>query len=220
MKQVGAFLFGLAGAVVALFLYNGATTGDFSPSNYSQWLLSLFSGTAAGIGGTVDAITGGGDALSIATGLIQSQEGFRAKAYTDETGNLTIGYGHKIVESDPYDASSEITNSQALDLLSSDVSIFLNCVESAISQPMTAQQEGAMISLCYNIGCDNFSNSTLVSLFNSGDAAGAANEFLKWNKGHVSGILTVIAGLTARRSVEQSVFLAGSTDLGLADTSA
>jgi lysozyme len=46
-----------------------------------------------------------------------------------------------------------------------------------------------------------------LKLLNAGDYKGAANEFDKWNKARVNGVLTVISGLTARRGRERALFL-------------
>lgn len=203
---VGAALFG---AVFAVFF---ATNGmDYSLSDFFEWLKSIPLGLGSGAVGASQAIIGTGDPNEIATNLVMGFEGFRAKAYVDETGNLTIGYGHKIVDGDGFDANSSISQSDAQALLSQDLQTFQACVEAAITQEMSPGQEAAMISLCYNIGCDAFSSSTLVSLFNSGDVTGASEQFLSWDKGHVSGVLTVIAGLAARRSSEQNIFDQSST---------
>lgn len=209
----GAFF----GALVAIFFVtNGA---DYNPLDFWQWLISLGAGAAGSVTSAGEAILGTGDALTLATNLVMGYEGFRAKAYTDATGNLTIGYGHEVVDGDGYTADSTISQADAQTLLASDLQTFQQCVESAISQPMTPGQEASMISLCYNIGCDAFSSSTLVSDFNSGDVDGASAQFLSWDKGHVSGVLTVIAGLASRRASEQSVFNAASATTDASNTS-
>lgn len=210
MKKTFIILSALFASIVAIFF---ATNGaDFSIGDFFQWLISVPKGFVGGVTGATEAALGTGDATSIATNLIMSYESFRGKAYTDATGNLTIGYGHKIVDGDNYDSTSVITEADAEQLLADDIGPYQQCVESAITQPMTPGQEAAMISLCYNIGCEAFSDSTLVSDFNGGDVDGASAQFLSWNKGHVQGVLVVLAGLASRRSSEQSVFNSASPD--------
>ena len=51
------------------------------------------------------------------------------------------------------------------------------------------------------------SKSTLRRKLNAGDRAGAANEFLRWNKGTVGGKKIELAGLTRRRKSERHLFL-------------
>lgn len=61
----------------------------------------------------------------------------------------------------------------------------------------------AMVSLAYNVGTSAFAKSTLVSLYNNGNAQGAADQFPRWDKaGGVS-----IPGLRKRRAAERAVFL-------------
>lgn len=61
----------------------------------------------------------------------------------------------------------------------------------------------AMTSLAYNIGLTAFENSTLLRLFNAGDKAGAAAQFLRWNRAGGA----PLPGLTARRQKEMTLFL-------------
>src|SRR5229473_2536209 len=60
------------------------------------------------------------DPKAIAAGFIAQQEGFSATAYPDPRGQsvkYSIGYGHQITGSDGFDASSEVDEPTALQLL-------------------------------------------------------------------------------------------------------
>lgn len=151
------------------------------------------------------------DALELATNLIAGFEGFRSHAYKDQAGYLTIGYGHKIVPGDGFDANSVITESDARELLrQDDVVSAYNCVQAECSGiALSAQQTAALTSLCYNIGCGAFGSSTLVKLLRQGDYDGAANEFSRWV--YAKGVQ--LPGLVARRDQEASVFLEGSQNV-------
>lgn len=59
------------------------------------------------------------------------------------------------------------------------------------------------MSFVYNLGAGNLASSTLLKLLNAGDYAGAADQFLRWNKAGGN----VLSGLTARRSAERQMFL-------------
>ena len=62
----------------------------------------------------------------------------------------------------------------------------------------------ALVSLCYNIGCTNFSKSTLAKMLNEGEAPiDVADQFLRWNKAGGK----VVNGLTTRREAERLFFL-------------
>lgn len=73
--------------------------------------------------------------------------------------------------------------------------------------PMMHQCEfDGMVCLAYNIGLGNFRGSTLVRKFNAGDTAGAAAQFLVWNKAAGREML----GLRRRRAAEQALFMGKS----------
>jgi hypothetical protein len=66
----------------------------------------------------------------------------------------------------------------------------------------TQYQFDACCSLCYNIGEDAFSKSTLAIKHNAGDYPGAAAQFARWNKSKGA----VHPGLVLRRERERSVY--------------
>ena len=47
---------------------------------------------------------------------------------------------------------------------------------------LTQGQFDALVSYTYNLGARSLSTSTLLRKLNAGDYAGAADEFLRWNK--------------------------------------
>lgn len=134
--------------------------------------------------------------------FIKGFEALRLVAYPDPgTGDKpwTIGWGHtKGVK-----RGDRITQAQAEQFLSDDVSVFELTANSAIKHPMTQNQFDALVSLAFNIGGSAFAGSTLVKKFNAGDARGAADEFSKWkNSGG-----KVMPGLVKRRAAERETFL-------------
>lgn len=153
------------------------------------------------------------DPVTIALPLIENFEGFVANAYEDPSGSgkYSIGYGHQIRPGDPYDAASTISQSEAEDVLRVDVGAAWTCVYNAVPQTCTPQQYAALISLCFNIGCDAFKNSTLVKDLNNGDADSAAAQFLVWDKETVNGQLQTSDALASRRQQEQTLFQSGAS---------
>lgn len=139
--------------------------------------------------------------------LIKQFEGCRLKAYPDPaTGGepWTIGYGLtsaagiiRVIK------GLTITQEQADQYLVQSLAKYEEAVSKALTKPPTANQFGAMVSLCFNIGPGNFAKSSVVRKFNAGDTAGAANAFLLWNKAAGK----VMAGLTRRREAEKKLFL-------------
>ncbi len=136
--------------------------------------------------------------------LIQKFEGLRLDAYQDVAGIWTIGYGHiRGVQH-----GMHITPEQAQQALQDDLVSAETVVETATTQCLpTENQFAAMVSLCFNIGSANFRGSTVLREHAAGNTIVAANAFLLWNKARVDGVLQEVAGLTARRSAERSLYL-------------
>lgn len=134
---------------------------------------------------------------------IKNEESFRAKAYRDKKGVLTIGYGRtsNVKEGDT-------TTREAEDAwLAQDAARRAQEVLDTVKVPLTQGQLDALVSLQYNIGQGQFSGSTLVKKLNKGDYKGAANEFAKWNKiVHDDGRVEALEGLTKRRARELAMF--------------
>jgi lysozyme len=134
-----------------------------------------------------------------ARGIIASFEGFSATAYQDGGGVWTIGYGHtkNVVEGDA------CTRDEADAWLAQDMQEAEDCVNAAVTVPLTQCQFDALVSFTYNVGCGNFKRSTMLKLLNASDYLGASRQFLAWNKikGEVS------KGLTNRRMDEMKLFL-------------
>ena len=138
--------------------------------------------------------------------LIKSFEGFSSKAYPDPaTGGkpYTIGHGTTVYPDGKLVKLGDIcTAKQAEQYLIHDCELFEATVNKCAPN-VNQNQFDALVSLCYNIGSANLQNSTLIKKLNRGDIAGAADEFLKWNK--AAG--RVMVGLTRRRQAERKLFL-------------
>jgi lysozyme len=79
-----------------------------------------------------------------------------------------------------------------------------------VQVPLNDAAFGALVSFAFNAGLGNLGQSTLLRKLNAGDRAGAAEQFLVWNKGRVRGVLTELPGLTRRRRAERALFLGES----------
>lgn len=142
------------------------------------------------------------DGLDIATDFLIEEEKFSAKPYWDVDG-YSIGYGHHFVTGDGFTQDSQLTESQAYNLLKSDLSIYDNCVSSIVQQFQTQNQRAASISFCYNVGCGAFKGSTFAKLAKQGSWMLAAEELKKW----IYAGNTINAGLKSRREKEKALFL-------------
>ena len=136
--------------------------------------------------------------------LIEHFEGLRLEAYQDVAGIWTIGYGH----TRGVFPGMRFTAAQAQQALQDDLITAEAAVGSAVAGANTTDDQfAAMVSLCFNIGSGNFRSSTVLREHLAGDVPAAANAFLMWNKATVNGVLTVVAGLTARRTAERALYL-------------
>lgn len=131
--------------------------------------------------------------------LIEEFEGRRNLAYLDGGGVWTIGIGHtKGVK-----RGQTATNAQVDDWFAQDSREAVAGVNKALRVPLTQNQFDALVALTFNIGVPAFTDSTLVRKLNSGDVAGAALQFSRWNKDNGK----VVAGLTRRRAAEADLFV-------------
>lgn len=132
--------------------------------------------------------------------IIKESEGCELSPYLCPADVWTVGYGH--TGSDVTD-NGTITQEQAESLLQRDLEAFSGHINRLVNVELTQNQFDALVSLCYNIGAGNFSNSTLLRLLNTGDYEGAANEFWKWRRGGGK----ILQGLVTRRAKEKELFL-------------
>jgi len=134
--------------------------------------------------------------------ILKESEGLVLKAYRDPVGILTIGYG----STGPHvTAGKVITEVEAEALLRDDLERFEKWVD-ANCAPATDNQFSALVSFAFNLGEGSLKDSTLRRKHLSGDYAGAAVEFAKWNKARVGGVLKELPGLTKRRAREAALY--------------
>jgi len=135
---------------------------------------------------------------------ITEREGNVLTAYQDSVGIWTIGVGHTSAAGLPKVVKGlKITAAESDEILSRDLKTFEDGVRAAVGVPLIQNEFDALVSLAFNIGVGAFSKSTLVKKLNAGDRAGAADQFLVWNK---AGGKT-LKGLTTRRQSERKQFL-------------
>jgi GH24 family phage-related lysozyme (muramidase) len=131
--------------------------------------------------------------------LLKSFEGLRLNAYIDAVGVLTIGYG----TTTGVFPGMQITEAQAEGFLKRDLTRFENAVTDLVKVKLNEDQFSALVSFAYNVGENALAGSTLLRLLNQGDYQGAADQFLRWNRGDNG----ELPGLTRRRNAERSLFL-------------
>ena len=136
--------------------------------------------------------------------LIKQFEGCKLTAYQDSVGVWTIGYGWtQPVDGKPIRAGMTIKQETADRLLKTGLVSYERDVSRLVKVGLTQGQFDALVSFTYNLGSRSLSTSTLLRKLNAGDYAGAADEFLRWNKAGGK----VLNGLTRRREAERALFL-------------
>lgn len=125
------------------------------------------------------------------------------KAYRCPANVWTIGLGHTA----GVKPGATCTADQAWDMLHRELTERTDAIKPLLTEPANENELGALVSLHYNIGHGAFAKSSVLRLHNAGDKAAAAGAFLNFNKARVNGVLTVLRGLTARRTAEAALYL-------------
>jgi len=151
--------------------------------------------------------------------LIKSFEGCHNSPYKCPAALWTIGYGRvlypdqarlKNEERTAYPLRTEHNRTFSGDEIDALLEADLQRFEAGVLRlcPATADNQchlDALVSFSYNCGLGSLQSSTLRQRYNRNDYAGAADEFLKWNKAGGK----VLRGLERRREAERALFLSG-----------
>ncbi|EPC4330611.1 lysozyme [Enterobacter asburiae] len=136
--------------------------------------------------------------------LIKQFEGCKLTAYQDSVGVWTIGYGWtQPVDGKPIRAGMTIKQETAERLLKTGLVSYESDVSRLVKVRLKQGEFDALVSFTYNLGARALSTSTLLRKLNASDYAGAADEFLRWNKAGGK----VLNGLARRREAERALFL-------------
>lgn len=137
--------------------------------------------------------------------LIKKWEGWYPKAYKDPVGIWTIGWGTTGEEAVP---GRRITKKQGETFLRKSLQDDEATVKRLTDVPLTQHQFDALVSFVYNVGSGNYSKSTLRKLLNRKNYAGAAQQFVRFNKARSreTGKWMTLRGLTNRREDEAELF--------------
>ncbi|MEM6614339.1 MAG: lysozyme [Cyanobacteria bacterium P01_C01_bin.72] len=146
----------------------------------------------------------------IAVNLIKEFEGFKDHAYIDTDGTPVIGYGLSKINGTPVKIGDRISPSQADAALDDHLQEIQQELAQVVNVELSEQQLSALASISFNVGVGAIKNSTLLRKINAQDYAGAANEFLRWDKANMRGRLVQLPGLSRRRAAERNLFLQNS----------
>jgi lysozyme len=147
--------------------------------------------------------------------LLKQLETLRLTAYDDQTGKpitawcsgATIGYGHLIAENDWGEYRNGISESEALQLLLSDLEPYSVYAGSLSLSP---EKTDALIIFSFNIGLPSLKKSTAMKFiadrfFKSSQYPSLEDAWKAWNKSKGK----VMNGLVKRRAVEWRLFSTG-----------
>jgi lysozyme len=140
-----------------------------------------------------------------AVDLIKKFEGYFPNAYLCPAGVPTIGYGSTMwSDGKKVVLGQKISLDNAEKLLMWELKNKEHCLNKL---HLNQNQFDALMSFVYNVGCGNLVKSTLYkkALINPNDQT-IKDEFMKWNKARVKGVLTELKGLTRRRIEEAKLY--------------
>jgi GH24 family phage-related lysozyme (muramidase) len=145
--------------------------------------------------------------------LLYKFESVYLKPHTSPAGVTVIGIGHVLTEKElrsgyiriagtdiPY--KDGITEEQARVLLEDDLGPIRNEIDKIVTTKLTTGQQDALVSFVFNVGIDNFKNSTVLKKINTGRYEEVPEEMSRWTR---SGGLE-LPGLTARRKSEAALW--------------
>jgi lysozyme len=130
--------------------------------------------------------------------LLTHFEGLRLEAYQDSVGVWTIGYGH----TKGVTPSMKITESQANNLLKTELIEYQNYINSMVNISLDQCQFDALVCWVYNLGPTNLKNSTLLTLLNQGVKFQIPEQIRRWNRAGGK----ILKGLVRRREAEALMF--------------
>lgn len=138
-----------------------------------------------------------------ALALLHHFEGCKLTAYRCPAGVPTIGWGSTFyANGKPVQMGDTITQATADELFRTVLAKFEAAVEKA-APGAPAHQFGALVAFAYNVGIGAMQSSTLLKLHRAGNIAGAAEQFLRWDKAGGK----VLKGLQRRRAAERLLYL-------------
>jgi predicted chitinase/GH24 family phage-related lysozyme (muramidase) len=191
------------GPVVNLSAHDSSVASMRSATTADEQFLS---GGDTGVRG---AKTGGIDVSINGLSFIKKYEEFRSVACLEPSGVPTIGYGTTI-----YSNGRAVKLGETISQGEAEAELKFECDEVSAhlceyvgSNAVNQNQSDALISLCYTVGIGAFVGGAVFQKLKAGDASGAADEFLLWNKVTVKGVTIALADLTRRRADERALFL-------------
>lgn len=133
--------------------------------------------------------------------------GFAPVIYRCPAGYPTIGWGHRVQPNEWF--QQPISPGEAENLLRQDLRAVGRRIAVLVRAPLTQSMMDALACFAFNVGSSALQRSTLLRRINALDYAGAASEFLRWDKARNprTGKRERLPGLTRRRQAERALFV-------------
>ena len=148
---------------------------------------------------------GGAGAIALACAFIMPWEGLWTTAKVDTIGTgrpITWCYGET---KGGAKVGDKFTPKQCEEMLKKRLPEYANAIDPCIQVPISDKTRAAFISFAYNVGSAGFCRSSVVKKLNAGDARGACDSMLQWNRAQGR----FVKGLDNRRRAERKVCLEG-----------
>lgn len=139
--------------------------------------------------------------VAICVSCVAGFEGLRQVAYADPVGIPTICFG----ETKGVRMGDRATLAECKAMLAGSLELANRAVDSCVRTYLPDTRRAALVSFTYNVGGGAFCSSTLVRKINAGDAAGACDQLLRWDR--AKGFR--LPGLVKRRAAERALCLQG-----------
>lgn len=143
--------------------------------------------------------------------FIKAFEGLRLKAYYDQVGVVTIGYGSTHTEyGQPIKITDQIGKPRAEQLLKFEArskALILTQSLDKFNIQLNQNQYDALLSLAYNIGMAGLLGSTLFRIIKLNPLdPNITKAFCMWCKGTINGKKVTLPGLLQRRQKEAELY--------------
>lgn len=139
-------------------------------------------------------------------------EQLRLQVYRDGVDKATVGWGHLVTLRDGLRLGDTISREQADAFLARDL-VMVDDALDALPVDLQQHEHDALASWLFNCGIGVLQGSTLRKQLQLGLRSAAADQLLRWDKGHApDGSIVALAGLAKRRAAERLLFLTGNYD--------
>lgn len=144
--------------------------------------------------------------------FVKGWEQLRLIVYRDGVDKATVGWGHLVGIRDGLRLGDTISRERADALLASDLLLVDDALDS-LPIALEQHEHDALASWLFNCGIGVLRTSTLSRQLQLGLKSAAADQLLRWDKGHdATGATITLPGLTKRRQAERRLFLTGNYD--------